>query len=302
MNFKLVIILLLGISLRAWGQAENTNTTADIFANWQQGEQKTYTVITDNFEIEGVDTTATIHSTYDVEITVKDKQDQAYVIEWRYKNIETTMPVPEIMDLMEDLKVVFKTEASGAFKEVVNWQEIQEFIGKALHRMKKKFKDTPFMEDAMAQMEATYGTREAIEQFAIQDIQQFHLFHGRKYTAGTPVTGKFQVPSLNGDTLLDAPFQAQLENFDPAADEVRLRMTKAVDRQQFTDAVFAYMAAMMQGIEDYLPPKEDFKDMKNETATAATLNGTGWLLSGTQTTTVTVLEHTNVETRVISLR
>lgn len=305
MKNRILISFFLLTGLLAFGQINMTDSTAQVITYWDKGEKQNYSVTVEKFKVEASDTTSREITTYDVEITVINAEDKSYTIEWLYKNIATNNQNPAIQKLSNitrDMKVVFKTDELGAFVEVVNWQEIKDYIQKATSSLRKDFKNIAEMDKILNQIEATFSTKEAIESASIKDIQQFHTFHGAKYKLGEVLEGKLKVHNLFGTEPFDSDFTVYLDEINEEDNNFILRATQEVNKEQLTNATFDYLTTMAKEMKVDPPKREYLKDLENETLTASRIHGTGWVIYSVQTTTITSEKNTNIEQRIIELK
>ena len=281
------------------------DSTAQVISYWEKGEIQNYSITSENTRLKGSDTTSHKRVTYEVEITVLDQTDQSYTLQWLYKNIATSNSNPTIQKLMnitKDMKVIFKTDELGVFTEVINWEEIRDYIQKASSTLKEEFKAVPAMEKVLEQTEATYSTKQAIESASIKDIVQFHTFHGAKYKLGEVLQGQLKVPNLYGTEPFDSDMTVYLDEIDEEDNNFILRATEEINKEQLTNATLDYLAKMAKNMNVPLPKREDLKDLKNETLTASRIHGTGWVIYSIRTTTITSEDITNIEERIIEIQ
>ncbi|NUM31369.1 MAG: hypothetical protein HUU47_03475 [Bacteroidetes bacterium] len=305
MTKKILTILFISTVFTTFGQINMADSTAQVVSYWEKGEKQNYTVTTKKIKLKGTDTTSNEITTYDVEITVLNQADKSYTIQWLYKNIKTNSTNPTIQKLLNittDMKVIFKTDELGAFMEVVNWNEIKDYIQKATNSISKEFSAIPEMEKLLKQITATYSSKEAIESAGIKDIQQFHTFHGAKYKLGEVIEGQIKVPNIYGTEPFDSDFTIYLDEINETENNFIMRATQNVNKEQLTNATFDYLTKLANTLKITPPKREDLKDLKNEILTASRIHGTGWVVYSVQTTTVTSDNVTNIEELTIEIK
>ncbi len=139
---KLLMILFLSTGLTAFGQINMKDSTVQAVTYWDKGEKQNYSVTIEKIKIKGADTTSRDIKTYDVEVTVLNQSDNSYTIEWLYKSVKTNSTNPttqELTNVTKDMKIVFKTDEFGTFTEVVNWEEVRDYIQNATNTLFKIF-------------------------------------------------------------------------------------------------------------------------------------------------------------------
>jgi hypothetical protein len=305
MRFFLLLQIWLGVSFSACAQINLEDSTVQVIGFWNKGEKQNYSVLLEKFKTKDNDTTSRERTLYDVEVTVKDSTANSYLVEWHYKNyqIETDNQfTKKLIALAEDIKVVIKTDELGAIVEVVNWEEVRDYIKKATAQLKKEFKDIPKINEIVSQVEATFSTRQSVESAAIADAQQFYTFHGAKYNLGEVLTAQIKVPNLVGPEPFDSDITAYLDEINADDNNYIMRSTQAVNSEQLTEATYHYLVKMSNGMGVSPPKREDIKPLTNETFIASRIHGSGWVIYSIQTKTVTSDNVTNVEERTIEIK
>lgn len=304
MTKRTLTVVFLALEATAFGQINTADSTAQVITYWEKGEKQNYTVTNEKIKLKGADTTSRELTTYDVEIEVLDQTDTSYTVQWVYKNIKTSNDNPviqRIMNITQDMKVVFKTNELGAFMEVLNGEEIKGYIQKAALALRKELNAIPEIDRILEQIEATYSTKKAIESASIKDILQFHSFHGAKYKLGEVLEAQLKVPNLYGTEPFDSEITVYLDEINEEDNNFIMRAKEEINKEQLTDATFAYLTTLAKNMNANLPKREDIGDLKNETLTASRIHGTGWVVYSVQTTTVTSGDQSEIEERIIEI-
>lgn len=305
MKYYSTLLFILLTCSKAHSQIHMADSTVQSIAYWDKGENHSYSVSLEKIKLKGTDTTSKELSTYDVDVVVKDSTEKSYTIEWTYKNFTTTNTselIKKLMNISSNQKVVFKTDENGSFTEVVNWKEIRDYNQKAIKELQKSYEDIPELNKLLKQLESTYSSKEAIESVSIKDIQQFHTFHGAKFKLGEELKGQIKVPNIYGNTPFDADITLYLDEINESENNYVLRATQSVNKDQLLEATYNYMASLAKSMNITPPKKDELKDLRSETETAARIHDTGWVIYSFQTTTVTADETTNIEERIIELK
>lgn len=282
-----------------------SDSTAQVIAYWDKGEKQNYSVTHEKIKIKDSDTISKVITTYEVEITVLDSTAHSYTIEWLYKNLQNKGENPlmqKILSATNDLKVIFKTDENGEFVELLNWEEIKDYIQKTTALLRKEYKDLPEVDKVVDQLEATLSTKEAIEFTSIKDIQQYHSFHGGQYTLGKLVEATRKVPNVLGTEPFDAIISVSLDEINEEDNNFILRVSQEIDKEQLTEATFNYLVTMAKNLQADPPKPEDIKGLKNEILTSSRIHGTGWVLYSVQTSTVILDDMKNIEERIIEIK
>lgn len=303
------IILLLAmlslLSARLFGQINPTDSTVQVVGYWANEDKQSFNVSLEKYKVNGADTSARELIRYEVDITIRDSTASNYVIEWYYKNfdIQTDNPlVQKIAAIAEDMPVLIRTDEFGVVQEVVNWEEVREYMQKATRVLQQELKDMPNAELIIGQVMNTYTTKEAIEANAIKDVQQFYTFHGAKYKLGESLTGEMQLMNNFGGEPFDTELTVLLEEINEAEDNALISMHQVVNARQLTDATYAFLQ-QTGSLGNQLPAREQFPTIANEIWTASIIHGgSGWTVYSIETKQVSAENTTTIEERIIELK
>ncbi|NRB52025.1 MAG: hypothetical protein HRU41_30410 [Saprospiraceae bacterium] len=211
------MILLLMLAVTAKGQMNFQDSSVQVISYWNLRDKYEYSVHLQKLKYTKEDTTANETMTYDVEVSVIDSTDNSYTVRWYYKNFKSDAQNPIVQKLAavsEDIAVDIKLDELGAIAAVENWEEVRDYIVKSIDSMKNDLNLIPGLDKVLQQIAGMYSTKASIEASAIQDVQQFHNFHGGKYLLSEPATGIIKTPNLyNPEKLFDTEISVRLEEF-----------------------------------------------------------------------------------------
>jgi hypothetical protein len=299
---KSLTLYFLLLSTTCFAQINAADSTVQVIAYWDIGQQENYVVSTEKYKIYGKDTTGIERVRYDVQMTVLEEDEKTYTLEWRYKNIVVEHPDPvmqRLMNLSQNMRVVFTTDELGGFKEVINHEEMQRYIAKAAEGLRAEFPSSlPYID----QVTKTYSSKEAIESVSIKDVHQFLLFHGGKYKLDEILEGDTKMPNVFGPEPFNGTFKVYLEEFDEEEDDYVMSSTEAVNPAQLTEATFQYLVRIANSMNSTPPKKEEIGQLRNEIVTRSRLYGSGWLSVSVQTSSVYSGDRGEVEIRRIELK
>lgn len=306
MNKLFTTIILSLFVANVSGQINMEDSTAQVIGYWNIGDKESYNVSLQKIRLAETDTISNNLMTYEVDVTIIDSTATSYSVEWFYHNYKTNSTneiVKKITSLPEGLKVVIETDDLGALKGVKNWEEVRDYLKKSIGQLKNDVKDNPDMDKLLKQIEGTYSTKAAIESVAIQDVHQFHTFHGGKYLLGELLEIPMQVPNmLNPKKPFDAKMILSLDEINSEDNNFIIRTSQEIDSEQLTNNTFEYLKKAAKTAKTEQPKKEDIGQLTNVTTTASRIHGTGWLIYSIQTTTVATVGVTNIEERIIEIK
>lgn len=285
-------------------QINMADSSAQAITYWSKGDKEVYSISLEKIRLKGTDTSSKDRISYEVELSVLNQSDKSYTLQWLYKNFSSSNNSPAIQKLIslsKDLKVQYKTDEMGVFNEVLNWKEIREYMQKASKQLSQDLSASPEAQEMLKQSMAIYSNKEAIEAAAIQDIQQYHTFHGARYSLGEVLESQVKLPNLYSAEPLDCEVMVYMDELNEQDNNFIVRSEEQVNKEQLIDATLAYFLKMHTAKDTPLT-REDLKDLKNETLTASRIHGTGWIVYSVQTRTITIDDITNIEERIIEIK
>ncbi len=302
-------VLTISISILAmidvFGQINIADSSAQIIGYWSIGDKQSYDMSLEKYKTHGGDTSSRILIRYEVDITIKDSTADSYTIEWFYKNYEVETDIPfvgEFMKAAEDVSVLIKTDEYGAVKEVLNWEEVRDYMGNSMKILMKEFADVPELNQMIEQTMAAFNSKESVEANAIQDAIQFYTFHGGRYVLNEEVNGQMQFANNFGGPPFDVDVNLWMDELNEENDNSVIRMYQEVNPEQLKKATFEYLFKSGFFGEE-MPNIEDLPGVTNEVWTASRIHGsTGWTTYSISTKEVTSEGNVNFEERIIEIK
>jgi hypothetical protein len=297
--------LLVLMVVNAGGQINMADSTSQVVAWWDKNESQDYVITSTKIRVEGSDTISREIIQYDVDITVQDSTESGYVVNWFYHNyfIETDDElVKKIFTVIGDLDIQIRTDGNGVFLEIINWEEVRDVIMKGLAVVKTELKEIPGSDDFITQMEGMYQSKEAIEGSSINEILQFHYFHGVSYRYWQDYSYSNKLENLYGGEPFDAQVTFWLDEMDPEEHNALYRMHQVVDSEQLTNETFRFLARMAETMDGPAPVREEIPSLHNETRLTSRIHDSGWVIWSVQTKEVLAQDVVQVEECVIELR
>ncbi len=301
--FATIVVLL--ACFQGFAQLSLKDSTMQAITYWANKENQTYHVVDEKVKVKSKDTTSVERIDYDVEITVKDSTANSYTLEWRYKNYKVKTDnkfTQKLVSIAEDIPVVFKTNEMGVFQEVVNWEQMRDYISKATESLRFEFKDTPKIAEVTAHVANLFSSKQAIESAAIKDIQQFHSFYAGKYKLGEVVKNKGKIAGLYGGDPFDAEVSVVLDEINEKEETATLKYSQTVDSEQITKATLNYLQKLAKSMGTPVPKKEDLPPMTMEDVVATSFHApSGWVLYSISTREVNADDTRKIDRRTIEL-
>jgi hypothetical protein len=218
--------------------------------NWAQGETS-YLQISELDETVAADEYSKISKESDVRLRVLEKSDTGYTMEWTYTKVKATIEAfelrgavlrmgkeAELKKLISDmlisseecatgLRVVYITDEFGAFKDIINRDELRESFKASFKTMlhgvtenlppaKRDSLNTffSFMTEVIVS-DADFG-------ITFEDIQLLHQAYGYEYEVGETLSTTGSWPSPFTDNTYPIDIQLKMHNYDSGKKKVSL--------------------------------------------------------------------------------
>ena len=282
------------------------DSSVQVITFWDLGETFEYEVELQKIAFNGSDTSSNEIIKYNVEVSVIDSTEDAYVVRWFYKDFQSNAQNPiirKLTNIAEDIGVEIKISGYGEILSVVNWEEVRDYTSTYLDSIRSEFPAIPELQGIIDKVAGFYATKASIEASSIQDAQQFHSFHGARYPLNERLTG---IIKTNNAYYPENPFDTEvsvtLEEMDRENNQYLIRSFQEVNTEQLIEATYNYLQETIGHLGDGMPGRELFDEMSNTVETASIIHNSGWVLESMLWKEVVVQGETNMEIRRISLK
>lgn len=253
----LVLSCAVGVS-----QSPKKDSTQSCIANWKKGETKIYTVTNTKEKFDNGKPISKSVFNYDAAIQVTDSTYDGYSMEWSYKGTSSKKndEMANIaLAIFKGLKIKYKTNSTGEFKELVNWEEVRDFyIGMMQKSLPKNVDDSTKM--LLQKTYDMFSTKEAVEGTLIKDVQLLHSAHGYEYsTKGT--TNKTTIPSPFGTDPIPSLVTIRITEIRPSQNYFRLTVNQQIDKEGALKMIRDFIKKM--GVASDKDVEEGLKVFKN---------------------------------------
>lgn len=303
---KLIVFgIIILISSNLFSQISIKDSTVQVIGYWSKYDKQSYDVTYEKYKLKNKDTISRELMKYEVDVKIIDSTANSYSIEWFYKNYSINTEnelVRKLTSIADDISVKIKTDEYGAFLEVINWEEVRDYLEKVTEKLKVELKDVPNYKEIIANVMSIYSTKESVEANAIKDALQFYKFHGVKYKLGEELTGKLETSNNYGGKPFETNVQYSLDEINETDGNSILRSNEIINSEELTDATYNYLKKSGT-FGDKFPARNKFPSLTNETNTASRIHGeTGWIIYSIETKTITAEETTNIEERILVIK
>jgi len=303
---NLSLFLFLFASLSTHAQMNMQDSTVQVISYWDLGEKYDYTVSLQKLKYTDTDTMSNETTTYDVEVSVIDSTENSYTVRWFYKNYRTNTDDPiveKILKTSDDIAVDIRLNELGVVEAVENWEEVRDYMTKSINELEAEMADLPGVSKVFQQMKGMYSTKTSIEAVAIQDVVQFHNFHGAQYRLGEVLSGQLKTPNIYDNSKpFDTEFSVVLEDLDAENAQYLIRSVQEINSEQLTKATFDYLNGMSEGLGKALIKEDEFIEVTNVVETASRIHNTGWVLESVLWKEIVAEGVTNMEIRTIEIQ
>jgi hypothetical protein len=307
---RLIVLFALSLLLApVFAQINKSDSSVQVVSYWNKRDKQKYTITEESYQVKNAtDTIKRQLFTYDVDIEVLDSTSNSYTVKWLFRNVkmkQTWDPIMEkLLSVVNNMPVIIKTSEMGVFQEVVNWEVIHDHIEKGINIIRSECKDVPNLDMVIEQLQNTYSSKEAIENSAIQEIQQYYTFHGAKYKLNEEYPNSIKRPNVYGGEPFDAEINVYLDEINFNEDNVILRTSQVINNKQLTDAAYGYVKKVAQNMGARFTTKRiDFPVAVNNIDTASRIQAsTGWVIYSIQTKEVSMDNLLQVDERTIEIQ
>ena len=232
MKKTLFLGLAILLSVNAFGQINMIDSTAQVIGYWDMNEKQTYSITEEKIQIEDSDTISRDFYRYMVDVTIVDSTADSYLIDWHYRDYDIQSDnelMLKLSDLTKDITVRIRTDGLGVFQEVINWEELRDYILEATKMLYDETNDIPNWDKMVKQIEDMFSTKESIELAAVKEMRQFYSFHGAMYEYNQEYSVDMKTPNLYGGEPFDSKVTVWLDELNPEENNFVIRMYQSVD-------------------------------------------------------------------------
>lgn len=298
-------IILFLFTVNMFSQINIADSTVNVVAYWDKGEKQDYTIIKTRTKIENGDTTSVESVRYEVELSVVDSTANSYTMQWIYKDVISDNKNPFVAHAnktVKGLKILYSTDEMGVYKEILNWEEINQYMQKQYDLYRDLVKSDPEMVDFVNKSQAIYANKSLLEASGFKEIKQFHNFYGGAFKLGEIVKAEVETSSPFSSEPVMADLSVLLSGIDTENSFYVMESLHSINQEQLGNMAFNAVKQIGEGLDVDLPKREDFVGLSNETYIVSSIHHWGWILYSELTTTVNVGNATNIDECSIELK
>ena len=285
-------------------QINMEDSTVQVIGYWDKNEKQSYLIHEKKVTLESGDTTSFQEYTYNVDIQIVDSTAESYTLEWKYYNYKYVSGPEELKTILtayQPTKVLLKTDEMGVLAEVLNSAEISAAMTKRLKTLLKKYKSDQYLVAEFTSLLERYNSKEAVEQLALSEIQQYYNYHGAKYKLNENFSATVKSPFMNIEEGIDAELNVWLSEINSDDNNFIIQMSKILDEETMKKLMYEEAKNDPELTPDEMPELHDMPELKVETWAASRIHNSGWIVYSVQSIEVLFDSEKSTEERIIEL-
>jgi hypothetical protein len=285
-------------------QINMEDTTVQVIGYWDKNEKQSYQIQEKKATVVNEDTTSSQEFSYKVDVQIVDSTAESYTIEWKYfdyKYISGPQELKTILTAYQPTKVLVKTDEMGMFAEIINSAEISAAMTKRLKNLIKKYKSDQYLVSEFTALIDKYASKDAVEQLALSEIQQYYNYHGGRYKLDENLSATVKSPFMNLEEGIDAELNVWLSEINVDDNNYILQMSKILDEEAMKKLMYEEAKNDPELTPDEKPEIHDMPELKVETWAASRIHNSGWIVYSVQTVEVLFDNEKSTEERTIEL-
>ena len=285
-------------------QINMEDSTVQVIGYWDKNEKQSYQIQEKKATVVNEDTTSSQEFSYKVDVQIVDSTAESYTIEWKYfdyKYISGPQELKTILTAYQPTKVLVKTDEMGMFAEIINSAEINAAMTKRLKNLIKKYKSDQYLVSEFTALIDKYASKDAVEQLALSEIQQYYNYHGGRYKLDENLSATVKSPFMNLEEGIDAELNVWLSEINVDDNNYILQMSKILDEEAMKKLMYEEAKNDPELTPDEKPEIHDMPELKVETWAASRIHNSGWIVYSVQTVEVLFDNEKSTEERTIEL-
>ena len=285
-------------------QINMEDSTVQVIGYWDKNEKQSYQIQEKKATVVNEDTTSSQEFSYKVDVQIVDSTAESYTIEWKYfdyKYISGPQELKTILTAYQPTKVLVKTDEMGMFAEIINSAEISAAMTKRLKNLIKKYKSDQYLVSEFTALIDKYASKDAVEQLALSEIQQYYNYHGGRYKLDENLSATVKSPFMNIEEGIDAELNVWLSEINSDDNNYIIQMSKILDEEAMKKLMYEEAKNDPELTPDEKPEIHDMPELKVETWAASRIHNSGWIVNSVQTVEVLFDNEKSTEERTIEL-
>ncbi len=229
----LLLVTLQFLQVDVKSQNRITDTSATCIAYWKKGESRIYQIKHSKEKSESGKIKSVSEGNYEAHLKVIDSSASGFTIEWVYKNFKTSgagqHALNSLMAIMEELKIVFKTDDAGSFSDLLNWEEVRDISFSNYEKATSAQAQNKEFVAALSQIKSIFTSKENIESALIQEVQILQSPYGVEYSSSGTVY-ETALANITGGSPFPATIKLKLDTLNAKADYCIVSLNQTIDK------------------------------------------------------------------------
>lgn len=300
------ILLLFNVNGNLFAQFNAIDSSLQIRAHWKKGDVLHYRLENLKTILLYADTISIDSISYNLDIEVLDEDAEKKTIVWTFSTPLVKSKNKALVKLTTAIgmpKINYTVDNTGAFIEVLNWEELLFYYKSTFATLKREDKLVAGYLASYPQIEAAYTDKKSLEAMGIRELRQFHMFYGHDYTKGKEIKRAIKVPNGLREQAFDGTETEEFTSVDERYNAFDIMSVRLTDEKQFADAMREASKKVLEEQKISLSPENEIKVYKSGVITSLLVNAAGLQLYSEQSN-VLVIDMSRVydNTRIILLK
>ncbi|MFZ5940218.1 MAG: hypothetical protein ACOYXB_06555 [Bacteroidota bacterium] len=252
---KIILLSVIFILSCSIGRAQD-ELVIPFLASWKKGEVKNYRIIKRSVQTRDSTEVSRQEMGYEAQLTVIKANAKGYTMEWKYVGGLTDLPnIPGQAGILADIPdistIVYRTDRTGSFLEVVNWKEISEMVDAVFAKLTVNMGDSsPELMSVIKDIKDAIAGREGIEQLLLKEIVAFHNPLGLEMNVKDTLYYVSTLPNFFGGAPINGIGRFYIESVDKDNFTGTLASKMEIDSADFVQAMQDFAANMLARMEN----------------------------------------------------
>lgn len=287
------------------------STKITTLAYFKKGESKKFHVRASSSKHKKDEKPQENKSEFDMDLKVIDSTENSYRFELRYSNFIVPQELndleKELISLVQHYKIIYSTDANGAFEKVENIDELKQTTSDVITIVKKKLQEklkTPEEKELFSLAFKGYETMmtkdENIENLFLEDILALHGMYGMELKLNEKEEIEIEYPTLN-NVPVKGTGTIMLKEINKTSKEAKIEVIEKPNEGEMKNFMEAFFKMLINPIahDVAFDPAKFTIDCKNEILMFMRLDS-GWMrkiIMNNQTTVTYEGEKTTKSTK-----
>ncbi|MCF1753157.1 hypothetical protein [Mariniradius sediminis] len=183
-----------------------------------------------------------------------EETESEYTIQWSYQKVfSAAIPGPLEKQLTEGIpnQIIYKTDETGIFKGIENWQEIAKAVNSIFSHLTIEGELEEQVANAVKPIVNALNTKEGVEMILFKELQYLHFPFGIEYTMGEDITFTELLPNSFGGDPIKGNSTISLHELDQEKSTCTLLYEMILDPEDTKRAILDLLARMGQSNDEF---------------------------------------------------